>query len=247
MFALENCTDCSSTSARSIHRRVGLGTPMQDCALHMTKHLRSGIHASAKTRPLPCSSALIGGHLRALSRTLRRPPCTCARFHSHPALLVGCPSYSTTKYSLPDLVSLASMAQSTSIYASATSFDNGQYEATMDSTTPKNSGYQMHYDREEYGDLFPAAQTLFEDECIDPRLLMKDRSAFSAHTRGDATLQSVTEERHHIEHSEDPYHTAPHGTIASASSCEANDMCSNAATWSCLGSAPNDGALPESR
>jgi hypothetical protein len=87
MFALENCTDCSSTSARSIHRRVGLGTPMQDCALHMTKHLRSGIHASAKTRPLPCSSALIGGHLRALSRTLRRPPCTCPRFRSHFALL----------------------------------------------------------------------------------------------------------------------------------------------------------------
>jgi hypothetical protein len=139
------------------------------------------------------------------------------------------------------------MAQSTSIYTGAATFDYGQYEATMDSITPENSGCQPYYEREEHGDLFPTSPTLFKDRCIDPRLLLiKDQRAVPALPTGDATLQSITEERHHIEHFEGPYHTAPHETIASASSSEANNAGSEAVTWSCLGSATDDSALPES-
>jgi hypothetical protein len=137
------------------------------------------------------------------------------------------------------------MAQSTSIYADAASFEYGQYEVKMEST-PQNPGFQTYYEREEHGDLFPTSPTLFEDGCIDPRLLIKDQSALSVHPTGDATLQSMTEERHHIDHFEDPYRTASHETIASASSSEANDAHSESATRSCFGSASGDIALPES-
>ena len=140
------------------------------------------------------------------------------------------------------------MAHTASTYTDATCFNYDQYEAPMDSTKPGDSGYQMRYEGEAQSNLFPTSPALFLDECIDPRLLIKNKTVHSARSTDDTNIGSMTERQHYIEehHFETPYNTAPREASACASSFEANDSSSETVTWSHLSSASDDSALSES-